>query len=483
MTLCRKCGKEIPDEVELCEECQSLKQQSGEEYFDELMQSMAEQKQESSVGEPVAELLSGKENLFTGKEKEENAGNEEDINELLALLSQDYDEDDSQEDVFVPADSEETDFEKNEDFDAPLEPVLFSGEDSEEDVFAENFETLGVDDVYDDALSAIAYSEAEEEQLETDEVLDEFVLPEENESDSADDIVLDELLHDEEDKPEILEKQSVIEKKDSIWKRVFGNVVTEQTAEEEAKQREAEQEEAEAKAREKEKKKQRLATAKEEKARAVQTAKEQKAEKKAEQTALKEAKKAEKMRLKAEQETAEVIGKINPVGASLVVLLFAVLCVITLVGTQVISYSASINNAERSFEQRDYRGAYESLSGIGVSEDSEELKDKIRICMQLQHQLDAYDNYYEMGMYLEALDSLMKGIRSYDTNISKAEQYDVMEQFSELEVKLVKQLQDEFGVTTIQARSINGILEQEEYTGRLETIIERWEQRNQEDER
>lgn len=479
MTLCRICGKEIPDDFELCEACQSAEQQSGEEYLDELIQNMAEEQPELSVEEPVAD----EENLVVDGEKEESAGNEEDINELLTLLSQDYEEDNLEEDVFLPTDSEETDFDIKENFDDPIEPSLFSEGDGDEDIFADGFEMLGVDDVYDDALSAISHSEAEEEPLASDEVLDEFILPEENESDSVDNIVFDELLHDAEEQPETAEEQNLVEKKDSIWKRVFGNIVTEQTAEEEAKQRKTEQEKEETKARQKEKKKQKQATAKEEKAQAVQAAKEQKAEKKAEQTALKEAKKAEKMRLKAEQEAAEVVGKINPLGAALVLVVFVVVCVVTLVGTQVISYSASINNAENSFEQRDYRGAYESLSGVSVSEDSEELKDKIRICMQLQHQLEAYDNYFEMGMYLEALDSLVKGIRSYDANISKAEQYDVMSQFSELEAKLEKQLQEEFGVTRIQARSINAIQKQEEYTSHLEAIIERWEQRNHEDER
>ena len=40
MTICRKCGKEIPDGEDLCEDCKSLESNSGESYLDELMKSM-----------------------------------------------------------------------------------------------------------------------------------------------------------------------------------------------------------------------------------------------------------------------------------------------------------------------------------------------------------------------------------------------------------------------------------------------------------
>ena len=37
MTLCRKCGKEIPDGEELCEDCKNEESQMDEAYLEELM--------------------------------------------------------------------------------------------------------------------------------------------------------------------------------------------------------------------------------------------------------------------------------------------------------------------------------------------------------------------------------------------------------------------------------------------------------------
>ena len=103
--------------------------------------------------------------------------------------------------------------------------------------------------------------------------------------------------------------------------------------------------------------------------------------------------------------------------------------------------------------------------------------------MQLQRELDAYENYYKLKMYLESLDSLMKGIRSYDSNKGKAEEYEILGQYNELEGRLANQLYEEFGVSESQARNINSSKTQEEYTSRLENIIAQWEKRNKEDER
>lgn len=545
MTLCRICGKEIPDGEELCQECQNAEQNLSDEYLDELMQSMENDLKEVGIEEepvaetpileeePVAETPAPEEEpvvetpnmeeepvvetpileeepvMETPILEEANVGEEEtvseepsdgeaDINELLSLLSQDYEDIEDIEDEPEPVEAVEEVTEQEKKDETPIEASLFSEED-DGNIFADD--ALSVDDIFDDALSAVDFSEAEQEE----DSFEEFVSPEatgetEQNENALEGLMLDSLALDEsgaidldegnEESPILAtapkqEKKKKTKANDSIWKRVFGNIITEQTAEEEAKEREAERASEEEKAAAKEEKKKQAAALKAEKAEQAQAEKERKAAEKAEQAAVKAAAKEEKKRLKAEAMANEVVGKINPLGASIVMVFFGLLCVATIVGSQVLSHFSSVRGAEKSFEKRDYKEAYESLAGVKVDEDSDnfETKDKIRICMQLQHQLDAYENYYEMKMYLEALDSLMKGIRSYDMNRSKAERYDVVSQYNELEVKLAEQLYQEFGVSESQARSINSIEGQVEYTSRLETIIEQWEQRNKEDEK
>ncbi len=535
MTLCRKCGKEIPDGQEICEECKTVEDEIDEAYLDDLMHSMEEKlesmqsmgKKQTKRSEPVTEqseievlqeqpgdlpeepeeilqalsedLPEEPEDLQEEPEEvpqeqpdspqENDDAGEEDINQLLDLLSHDYEE---YEETAEKEEPEEEWVEEKPD-EAPAEASLFTEDDAEESIFADDLDSLSVEDVFDDALSAVEYSEAEEE------VEEEFLPPEDNENpEEFADLALDALALSEEPaiSPEGTEESSDIlethtqpeadssqEKKDGFFKRVFGNIITEQTAEEEAKEREQEQADAAEKAAAKEEKKKQMAAEKEEKAEQAKEEKERKKAEKAEKAAVKAAEKAEKKRLKAEMEAKEVVGRINPLGASIVMVFFGLLCVLIVVGSQTLSYTSSVNRAESSFEQRNYKEAYQSLAGVDVSDASQEMKDKVRICMQLQRQLDSYKNYYEMKMYLESLDSLMKGIRSYDANKSKADGYEILGQYNELEGKLANQLYQEFGVSESQARNINSVETQEEYTSRLENIIAQWERRNKEDEK
>ena len=491
MTLCRKCGKEIPDGEELCEDCKNKESQMDEAYLEELMQNMSdEEKEPENAGEPAPVM----DEQVEEKPAEEASDGEADVNDLLALLSQDYEDYDESDSAVQPEEEVQTAEPMDE---SPAETSLFR-EDDEKSVFADDANALSVDDVYDDALSAVDYSEADEAP-EFPEIEEEFVPQmDEDAGDDFGDLALDPLVLDDSEAAGVSGKPLVVsddteadvqdikqekEKKDGFFKRIFGNIITEQSAEEEAKEREKEQADAEEKKAAKEEKKQQTAEEKAAKAEQAKEEKEKKAAAKAEQAAAKAAEKEEKKRLRAEQEANEVVGRINPVGAAIVMVFFGLLCVAVVFGSQALSYTTSVKSAESSFEQRDYKNAYDSLAGVSVSDSSKELKQKVRMCMQLQREYDAYQNYYKMKMYLESLDSLIGGIRLYDANKAKAEQYDMLSQYNELESKLANQLYNEFGVSESQARNIIASETQKEYTDRLQAILLQWQKRNEADER
>lgn len=491
MTLCRKCGKEIPDGEELCEDCKNKESQMDETYLEELMQNMSdEEKEPENAGEPAPVM----DEQVEEKPAEEASDGEADVNDLLALLSQDYEDYDESDSAVQPEEEVQTAEPMDE---SPAETSLFR-EDDEESVFADDANALSVDDVYDDALSAVDYSEADEAP-EFPEIEEEFVPQmDEDAGDDFGDLALDPLVLDDSEAAGVSGEPLVVsddteadvqdikqekEKKDGFFKRIFGNIITEQSAEEEAKEREKEQADAEEKKAAKEEKKQQTAEEKAAKAEQAKEEKEKKAAARAEQAAAKAAEKEEKKRLKAEQEANEVVGRINPVGAAIVMVFFGLLCVAVVFGSQALSYTTSVKSAESSFEQRDYKNAYDSLAGVSVSDSSKELKQKVRMCMQLQREYDAYQNYYKMKMYLESLDSLIGGIRLYDANKAKAEQYDMLSQYNELESKLANQLYNEFGVSESQARNIIASEAQKEYTDRLQAILLQWQKRNEADER
>ena len=587
MTICKKCGKEIPDGEELCEDCQNEGHDTGESYLDELMRDMGmdeyrnleghklseravmSEEDEESAELPMTESeLEELQNMVSGLEpeelpdveaepeepeepqmmeaepeepqmmeaepeepeepqmmeyepdepqepqmieyepeepqEEEYGGAElqeeelsDDIDDLLDLLSQQdiEDEEENQDEagIDISALTEDEGEEKLPEEKSVVVPeASFFSEDEGGAIFADDSdgksEGTSVEDVFQDALSAVDYSgDNEEEDFFS---LDEFGTKEGEEGESPEEDVVQSIAvaDPSEAEAEASKTKQKKQKKEKgtepgFWKRIFGNIITEQTAEEEAKERELEEASAEEKARLKEEKKQQDEAKKQEKAELAKAEKDRKAAEKAERATAKAAEKEEKKRLKLEREANEVVGKINPVGATIVMVFFGVIVLLTLLGTQTFSYSSAINGAESQFEAGDYQKAYEALAGVEVSESSAQLADKVRICMQLQKELNSYTNYYEMQMYLESLDSLMKGIRSYDTNRSKADEYEIMSQYNALESQVAQNLYDEFGVSESQARSINSTETQEEYTAKLEEIISRWEEKMRADER
>ena len=190
MTLCRKCGKEIPDGEELCEDCKNEESQMDEAYLEELMQSMSdEEKEPENAGEPAPVM----DEQVEEKPAEEASDGEADVNELLALLSQDYEDYDESDSAAQPEEEVQTAEPMDE---SPAETSLFR-EDDEESVFADDADALSVDDIYDDALSAVDYSEADEAP-EFPEIEEEFVPQmDEDAGDDFGDLALDSLALDD----------------------------------------------------------------------------------------------------------------------------------------------------------------------------------------------------------------------------------------------------------------------------------------------
>lgn len=517
MTICRKCGKEIPDGQELCQDCMNLESNSGESYLDELLQHMEDTDSESiGSGKVDAEVA---ESLDSVDDSESQEPQTDDINELLDLLSKDYTDDEYSEDEEtgenVDLDPEGEDVVEAAD-QMPVPEVSMFSDDDEGGIFADEDSDLGseqdlpnsdtsesvpqsdgttsVEDIFNEALSAVGYSEKDEDDSMSDFALDPFGGEEENaqESDSEAEVEEPSLAAFSEEELSTADEQNKQDQtpaastKESFWKKTFGNIITEQTAKEEEEIRRLEEagaEEKKAALEEKKKKKEEEKALKAEKAKAE---KEQKAAKKAEQAAVKAAEKEAKKQKKEElarQEETQVVGKINPVGAAIVLGFFLIVGVLVLVSSKVIAYRGAVNTASKEFDAGNYEAAYEEIAGVEVSKKSAPMAEKVRICMQLKKEMNSYQNYYQMQMYLEALDSLMKGIRSYDANKDTAEDYDILTQYNELEGEIASELYKEFGVSETQARNINQLEDQEEYTKQLQAVIQRWQQKNAEDVR
>ena len=282
-------------------------------------------------------------------------------------------------------------------------------------------------------------------------------------------------MQEEEDISNILPQNEEKEddgEKQSIFKKVFGNVVTDEIAEAEKKQEEeeaAKKEEAEKvkeeKAAEKAKQKEEKEKLKAEKAEAKAAAKAKKAEEKA-------AKKAEKQAQKeAEREAAanEVVGKLNKVGVSIVAVFGVIILAGIIIGTNSFGSGLDKKKATNYFEMHRYSQAYESAVGTNMKEKNPEQYKKIVTVMKVQHALDSYQNYENVKKYPEALDDLLMGLKKYDANKKTAYDLEIENDLASVYDKILDILSDEFGLSKSQSYDILS-LGSSEYTSKVNAI-------------
>ena len=341
----------------------------------------------------------------------------------------------------------------------------YSGEESqpEEDVPVSE-DSLAVDDIFQDALAAVGYSENEKEE----EGAGEDVFSMDNMGD---------LMDKEEGVSSVPAAEPVIRKKKKkegpgFFQRIFGNVITDSTADEEEKERQREAELKQKKEEKKAEKKQQAEVTKEEKAQAAQERKEQKKQLKAEQAAKKaeEKKRKKEERLARAAQETEVVGKINPVGATIVAILFVTIGIIAVLGTSMLGRRSNLGNAENYFANEDYIRAYDAINSVKLKEKDEVLFRRIRICCQLQKEIRSFNNYNNMGMKLEALDSLLKGMRFYEENISEAKELQIQPAYEKLRSQVLAGLSENFGMGEKEVSELLAIPDQVQYTQRLQQI-------------
>ncbi|MDE6616574.1 MAG: hypothetical protein K2K35_08395 [Lachnospiraceae bacterium] len=265
------------------------------------------------------------------------------------------------------------------------------------------------------------------------------------------------------------------EKKPGFFKRVFGNVVTDEIAEAERKAKEEEEEQAVLKAEEEAKAKEEKEAKKAAAAEAKAAKKAAKAAKKAEKEEQKAAKKAEKQAKKEaekEEEEQEVVGKLNKAGVIIVVAGSALLLAGVILGTNIFGYSASKSEAERYFTLQKYSDAYNEARGTKMKEKDPELYDKIITVMKVQQSLDSYNSYAVMKYYPDALDSLLRGLQKYDENIDMALDLEIEGDMKVCKNRILSILKDEFSLSEQEAYDILS-LDAEEYTRKVVGIAKK----------
>ena len=165
----------------------------------------------------------------------------------------------------------------------------------------------------------------------------------------------------------------------------------------------------------------------------------------------KEEKKAKKKQtrdaIRVIDEIEEDKGRINRLGATIVFAFFGLLLALILIGTETVSYALSIQNASTYFGKHKYTEAYYEVYGMDIKDEDIELYSKIMTVMYVNKQLNSYNSYYSLGMYPQALDSLLKGMKRYNKYIELATLLGIESDLKYVKNQLLAELDNVFGLS------------------------------------
>lgn len=438
-----------------------MSNEEGESYLDELLNTMTSYDQNPEMDEDYLLQQEEEEELKRLKNEEKKPiikdDDNEDISELLDLLSEHYDEESEAKEDLVES-------------------------------------SIGVEDVFSEALSAVSYASGDDEEyeglfsgeepelpvepelsmgpelLEEPEELDDFGgFDESEQSEQLDEepLFLDDSVMPEE---EIVPEKSK-EKKPSLKERFFQNIIDDKEIEREEKARQNEEKSKEQAAAEKEKLKQEKLAKKEADEAKKQEEKERKdldKAAKAEETKKLRQQKLEEKKKRQEEAAKEYVGRINPVGAAIVFLLFGIVALSVIFGTNVISYKGAVTDAQIFVDTNNYERAYKAVAGVKLSDSDQELYEKVRLLAKLDQRVRSSENFIKMNMPWEALDSLVKAVEQYDESMEEGKRLEISGQQDGLFQKVEEKLHQDFHMTTAEARQILQSATSEEYAQRIE---------------
>lgn len=198
--------------------------------------------------------------------------------------------------------------------------------------------------------------------------------------------------------------------------------------------------------------------------------KKEKAEK--EKKPKKEKKKKEKVKKEKPPKEPEAKGKPLPKKKLMTVILFAAtVFVAVMLFTDFIPGIVEVTKAKEAFKEADYGTVYGLLAGKEKKAEEEEIYQAALLVEQMQRSADSYLNYERLGMDMQALDALVKGVGKYRSVSEKAGELGVQAKVDELYEMIRTTLWDVYGVSEEEALEMLAAEDDVYYTLGLKKVL------------
>ena len=254
------------------------------------------------------------------------------------------------------------------------------------------------------------------------------------------------------------------EKKESFWKKL-GNVLFEEDEEE----TEPEGQEPEKKKKDKKGKKKKKVTDASDNQGILEELDAEGAKGKKKKKDKKKPKKEKKALPKEGTEKEEDSKKLpTKMVVRIFILAFSILALLLIV-VEIIPSMWTAADARNAFYKKEYRAAYEEMTGKKLSKKDQRLYEKARLVASMQQRYDAYTTYTALQMPVEALDSLLSGYLFWQQEADAITEYDATTETDAVKYQILNTLYDTYQLTEDDVRQINA-LDDYDYTVKLEEL-------------
>ncbi len=157
----------------------------------------------------------------------------------------------------------------------------------------------------------------------------------------------------------------------------------------------------------------------------------------------------------------------------LVFVMAASILVLVLAGTHLLGYSNSFADADQAFAEGRYSDAFQAVAGEKVKEKDNDTYEKYRITAMVSAEYEAYESMMDAEVYDMALDSLIRTVQRYDKYLQDAETYGCRGEFDKIESAAETALQQDFGLTAEDARTMYALSDKETYSREIYKVLEK----------
>ena len=147
--------------------------------------------------------------------------------------------------------------------------------------------------------------------------------------------------------------------------------------------------------------------------------------------------------------------------------------VFVLAGTHLLGYSNSFADASQAFAEGRYSDAFQAVAGEKVKEKDTDTYEKYRITAMVSAEYEAYESMMDAEVYDMALDSLIRTVQRYDKYLQDAETYGCRGEFDKIESAAETALQQDFGLTAEDARTMYALSNKETYSREIYKVLEK----------